>query len=59
MTKQHAISHLIIRKAEELAAANGNERRDNIRAALDFVCGAGAYDRLASDLYDKLRQRAA
>jgi hypothetical protein len=51
MTKTQYISKLIIEAAER----NGGD----FRKALDEVCGAGTFARLASDVYDELRARSA
>lgn len=51
MSKHQQISAKILQEMQ----ANGG----NLRAAFDAVMGEGAYMKLASDLYDALRAKAA
>jgi hypothetical protein len=49
MTATESVARVAIRVRELIAAGVP------ARVALDEVCGAGTFDRLASDLYDTLR----
>jgi hypothetical protein len=49
MTKNQAISEMIIALTKCGFSA---------REALDMVCGAGTYDKLAEEVYYELRRRA-
>jgi hypothetical protein len=59
MTKQQAISQMILNRASDLAAARCVTLHEVISEAIDFVLGGGTYGRLVSDLYDDLRAKAA
>lgn len=50
MTKNQAISAMILAKVAEGM---------DVREALDAVCGAGSFERLASNLYHQLRGEEA
>lgn len=47
--KNAAISAMIVAKMNEGMT---------VREALDAVCGAGTFEKLAGDVYDALRQKA-
>lgn len=49
MTKTQAISAMILAEVAKGAS---------VREALNAVCGAGSFERLAGDLYDALRGEA-
>lgn len=56
MTKTQKISHAIAAKINSVATVNGwafNDARA-VRIAVDYVLGAGTYDKLVSDVYDEL-----
>jgi hypothetical protein len=57
MTKQQAISLAITNKMVDLAKERGTQtnRADVIIDAFNAILGVGAYEKLASDLYDDFR----
>jgi hypothetical protein len=62
MTKAQAISQMILDQAQAKANFRFSSMATDVTAmkeAIDFVLGAGTYDRLVSDLYDELRAKAS
>ena len=57
MTKQQAISKMILDRVTEIAARDGVSITDSaaVREAFNEILGEGRYEALVSDLYHSLR----
>lgn len=52
MTKQQAISKMILDAVDMFKARNGGQSNGTVRDAVDFVLGEGTFDRIASDVWE-------